>query len=448
MALHLLIGSGTEPGWAVRLLAFLLTYSVHAAVCAAVTLLLVRVRCSASTRHTLWKMALFVPLLTALFSVVVPLRAEAAVRGVTELPAGFQAGAGRFVAFTSGAGSHGFQWLAGCWLVAMACGALRFTSSALALRNRLRGRTDVTNARLLQSFRRMESLIGLSSVRLTESLAVSGPLVLGSTEVCLPPAIAALEDTEVDSVFAHELAHLERADGLWFPVVGFLQSVLWLLPSNHLVCAHFRQSAELCCDDRAIELTGDPLGLASALTRVAERALFAARGLTVPTMAGSSRVLVQRVRRLASASNPAQLGTSAHRRWLLAALAGVGLATSGLSVRAAGARQSLAAPARNSALTQPAVPATAALPGAPDAAAASEQVQALLGRERRLQTELAGALAAPGAERAGTQASVRVIEVTQELSHVRATEAWTEQQFIEASVSWEKRRDLARRAQR
>ncbi|WP_437928062.1 M56 family metallopeptidase [Sorangium sp. So ce291] len=466
MALHLLVWPGTEPGTAAFWLALLLTYAVHAAVWAgAAGLLARRGSLSSSTRHLLWKMALLGPIATTLLGAAAPWGSERAPGGppyfqeisVLSLddapaptapvaaPQGGESTREGAVADSPASRARAPLWwslLAACGAGAAALGPLRFAGSALLLWRSLRGRRRVQDARLLQRLERMRRRIGLRRVELTESASVGSPLVIGASEVCIPLArLTALTDAEVDAVFAHELAHIERGDGLWFPVAGLAQSLLWMQPINHWVASRFRETAELACDDRAIELTGDPRGLARALVQVAAGALLSDRRAMVPAMARPASALLPRVKRLVDAGSRARLRASPRgRRWAIAGLAASGVAAAGLSVQVARARPSQ--PARDAgaglARSPDAAPgATAASP--PDAAAMSEQMDDLARREQEIEAQLEEARSLPGAEHEGTQASVLVLELRQGLRHVRAERAWTEERFIDGSAAWERR---------
>ncbi len=237
---------------------------------------------SSSTRHLLWKMALFGPLATLLLAAAMSWGFERApgdngiswrdrcpvARGRSRAGGPrCRAGERRFDQESADAASparragkpRGWSLLAACTAGAAALGLLRFATSALLLWRGLRGRREVQDARLLQRLERLRARTGLRRVALTESAGIGSPLVIGASEICVPLArLAALTDAEVDAVFAHELAHLERRDGLWFPAAGLVQSVLWANPLVHWASSRFRQTAELACDDRAVELTGIP----------------------------------------------------------------------------------------------------------------------------------------------------------------------------------------------
>jgi hypothetical protein len=231
----------------------------------------------------------------------------------------------------------------------------------------------------------------------------------------------------MDAVLAHELAHIERRDGIWFPLVAAVRSTLWLQPLNHLVSSRFRDSAELACDDRAVELTGSPLSLARALVHVAARASRVRPPLLAPTMLRQQSALIPRVRRLTEASEAVSLKTRGHGRCkALPKLLFMGAALATLSVRVAFARSEspglLAIGAARGAL--------AAAASRPDVAEQSAQMAEQATREQALVREL---FELEGRSRAGVAASpdaVRALELAQELRHVRATQAWLEQRFV------------------
>lgn len=413
MALRMLLG--IEPTFVSVSVAVLFTYALHALVwCTAALVALSRTTIAPAMRHRLWKLALLGPCLTA------PIAALA--------PAGF----GRLVArqvvsltdshLTVGGLSAPAQthhtwsaWLALGFAVAAGLGVLRFAFALVQLQRRLRSRTPVRDPRVLQRFEQLRARANWPTVRLTESIAIDSPLVVGVRELCLPRVmLEALGDAELDAVLAHELAHLERRDGVWFPIAGFLQALLWMQPLNHWIARHFRQTAELACDDRAIELTGDRMGLARALVQVAERALSAEQSVLIPSMAGTASVLHSRVQRLATATQPAlRAARSRERASVIATSCVCAIAALSSSVRVAQSWQ-----------IQRSAPGAVTAAGRP-----TPQLEELLRRDQALQTQLAQAEQWSGEHRDDREFVAWKSELEQELRHVRAEAAWTEQQL-------------------
>lgn len=300
-------------------------------------------------------------------------------------------------------------------------GCLRFFATLVLLWRRQRARTPVTDPRLLGRLERLRRRAGLRVVTLTQSSTVDVPLVLGSSEICVPLAsLTAASDAEVDAVLAHELAHIERRDGIVFPLVGLVQSIFWWQPLNSWIAARFRQAAELACDDRAVDLTGDPLALARALARVARAASSPGYAMT-PAMARaqSASVLVARVRRLVYASSRA--GSRPHWGWAIASVIAVAGVTSSLSVRAVRTPSPpnavrVALDTRKSALDSSA------------AGTATDRIAELVRREQQLESEIE-LLQRAAAQHSG-DAAARILELQQQLRHVRETAAWVERTFV------------------
>jgi Zn-dependent protease with chaperone function len=78
----------------------------------------------------------------------------------------------------------------------------------------------------------------------------------------------ALDDEELAGALAHEIAHLERRD----PALGWLlmavRVVLWFNPVVQVVARGITQEIERRADERAAEVTGDRVAVASALLKV------------------------------------------------------------------------------------------------------------------------------------------------------------------------------------
>lgn len=400
-----------------------LTYALHALVWAAAAGLFGRVRSlSASSRNLGFKIAVFGPFLSTLVSTALPADARRTVMRAE--PAVLAAATGRVPLVVVPRAT------APCVAAAAGLGLVRFVALLTLLRRRLATRSKVRDGRVLARCESLRARSRLRRVSLSESARVTSPLVLGTSEICLPRGtLRTLPDAELDAVLAHELAHLERGDGLWFKLVGLVEAVLWFHPVNHWLSARFRQSAELASDDRAVALTADPRALARALVRIASATGQREPALT-PAMARSTSRLALRVQRLtAERSSLGRDLTVRGRSWLVASCAALGVAVAGVSVRVAKAEpQPLAPP-----MVATVAPRADSEERAADPAVASLRVAESLAREQSLELELAAASGVPGAERPGTPASVRVLELGQALRHTRESEIWLEERFVRAS---------------
>jgi beta-lactamase regulating signal transducer with metallopeptidase domain len=320
-------------------------------------------------------------------------------------------------------------WLA---LAATALGVLRFAISAGALSRRLHHRTVVTEPRLVQRLEELRARTHLARVRLTESALLSSPLVIGRSEICLPHGLATmLTDEGLDAVLAHELAHLERRDGLGFPLVGALQCTLWFQPLNHVVASRFRSSAELSCDDRAVELTKNPHALGCALVRLAEVASALSGSALAPAIVRRRSGLHERVERLAALS--AHDRGAARGRWrafMSVTVIGVTLVT--MSVRVVHAQLPLASDA---ALDPTLATASGDAVSSLHASEQSAKIAELAARDRELTAALARLSTSPQAAHEGAPEHTHTLELEQELRHLRAMQTWLEQRFIATQQS-------------
>ncbi len=145
----------------------------------------------------------------------------------------------------------------------------------------------------------------LPRVRLSASTRVNVPIAVGvlRPEIVVPErALYQLEPAELESMLAHELAHLVRRDPAWRLIAGFMHRVLFLQPLNRVAAAHLENASEVLCDDWAVERTDRPLALARCLTEVAGW-VASPLGASVPAMARRGSGLGRRVRRLVAADD-------------------------------------------------------------------------------------------------------------------------------------------------
>jgi len=325
--------------------------------------------------------------------------------------------------------------LSGAMVLATSLGLARFAASARRASRQLRNRQPASNPRFLQSLARMSRASSRTRVRLTESHSIDGPMVVGTSEICLPAdGMAVLTEQELDAVLAHELAHVERRDGLWFPLTALLRECLWFHPLTRWVSARVAETAELACDDRAVSLLDDPSLLARALAKVAAAAAEGTRKAAgagvnqdgswalLPAMASPRSKLFVRVQRLAQPEGNAWTRgrpRSARSLSLAIALVGSSFALLGVSVRLA--PQAEAAPAARAAAGIEAQAADAA-----DAASLEANMKTLFFDERRVSASLSEALAATAGLGVAAEEQPAVLELRQELSHIHQMQAWLE----------------------
>jgi beta-lactamase regulating signal transducer with metallopeptidase domain len=134
-------------------------------------------------------------------------------------------------------------------------------------------------------------------IRLSDSLF--GPCTLGFWRpiIMLPASIlTGLSPEQIYGILAHEMAHIKRHDYL----INIFQSMLDILffyhPAQYWMSKHSREAREQCCDDMAIEATGNRMIYARALAEVAGAQLKPLSPATA-FQEGKSQLLV-RIQRL------------------------------------------------------------------------------------------------------------------------------------------------------
>ena len=138
-------------------------------------------------------------------------------------------------------------------------------------------------------------------VRLTLSERLTSPVALSADEICLPErALSELDPIRMESILAHELAHLVRRDPMWLTIARVIEAIFFFQPLNVIARRRMQEAAEFASDAWASRRVARPLDLAHCLARVAEWTLTSPR-FPVPAMAERrGAVLVRRVQRLTS----------------------------------------------------------------------------------------------------------------------------------------------------
>jgi uncharacterized protein (TIGR03435 family) len=152
---------------------------------------------------------------------------------------------------------------------------------------------------------RLGARIGLSRpVGLLVSARVEAPMVAGWLRpVVLVPvgALTGLPFEQLEALLLHELAHIRRHDYLVNILQSVAEALLFYHPAVWWVSGHIRTERELCCDDVAVEVSGDPLTYARALAHL-ESCRPAHLSAVVAANGGS---LADRIARLLGQPRPA-----------------------------------------------------------------------------------------------------------------------------------------------
>lgn len=187
------------------------------------------------------------------------------------------------------------------WLVGVGVFGVRLVGGWVYVQRLRRTATLPVPVTLTQTADRIARQLNVTA-HVQLSSRVTGPMVVGVLKpVVLWPVglLAGLSVVDVEAILAHELAHVRRHDYL----LNVLQSVVEVLyffhPALWWLSARVREEREHCCDDVAVQITGDARVLARALTRVEEWQRETAEApLLAVAFASRRQLLLQRVRRM------------------------------------------------------------------------------------------------------------------------------------------------------
>ena len=145
---------------------------------------------------------------------------------------------------------------------------------------------------------------------IVDSALVDVPTVVGWLRplILLPvAALANLTPAQVDSILAHELAHVRRHDYLVNVLQTLTETLLFYHPAVWWVSARVRAEREHCCDEIAVEICGDAADYARALVELESWRVSSA----TMALAATGGSLFDRVRRIMRA--PATDAAAARR---------------------------------------------------------------------------------------------------------------------------------------
>lgn len=115
----------------------------------------------------------------------------------------------------------------------------------------------------------MASRLGIrKSIQLVESKLTLSPIIIGHLKpIVLFPIgfINNLSIEEIEAILYHELAHIKRNDYLINILITFAQSLFYYHPAIWWLNTQIKKERENCCDDIAVELSGDKLTYVQSL---------------------------------------------------------------------------------------------------------------------------------------------------------------------------------------
>jgi len=140
-------------------------------------------------------------------------------------------------------------------------------------------------------------------VRIVRSLIANIPCVVGWVKpmVLIPVgALSGLTENELEMIIIHELAHIRRHDVLINYLQAVMETLFFFNPAVWLISRRIRVEREHCCDDTAVQITGDKIKYVKALTNLEETRAVAAH----LSPAANSGSLLERIRRITVGTGP------------------------------------------------------------------------------------------------------------------------------------------------
>ncbi len=217
-------------------------------------------------------------------------------------------------------GRQAVPWSLVAWLVGVVVlgsrmllgvvGSYRWRRGLLPLPDELRRRAAALSERF-----------GAAAGRIRLSPSAVQPLVIGYLKplVLLPASLAAGMSPELlEAVIAHELAHVRRLDPLVNLLQRIVETLLFYHPALWWLSSRVRAEREVCCDEMAVQHTGDPVVYATALERAGRMRLATAQPAPALGLLNGRRPLLARIRLILGAGKTERKPASSWPAGLLA----------------------------------------------------------------------------------------------------------------------------------
>ena len=143
--------------------------------------------------------------------------------------------------------------------------------AALSLLSTLRLKWRIRNASFMKII-----IIDSASFKLLQTPSISVPMSIGfhPRRIYVPETWSALKAEQQESLLRHEVAHIQRWDGLFHSLQVIEQAIYFFHPLVWLLNERINEYREMACDDLAVERSNvTPLAYSRYLVHVAENML-------------------------------------------------------------------------------------------------------------------------------------------------------------------------------
>ncbi|OJJ15335.1 hypothetical protein BKI52_38620 [marine bacterium AO1-C] len=208
----------------------------------------------------------------------------------------------KFAFFSDYFGQH-LPLIVTVWLLGVVVLMLRFLGGYALLQRMRHHRVSAVNREWQLKILEIADHLKIKKiVRLMESANAKTPMVIGYLKpiILLPlGTISGLSSKQVESILAHEMAHIARNDYLINIIQSIVEIFLFFNPAMWWISGQVRQEREHCCDDIALQLTNDHLTLVKTLATLEEMRIASPQAAVA--FAGKKGGLVGRIRRIVNA---------------------------------------------------------------------------------------------------------------------------------------------------
>jgi len=281
-------------------IAFAMTYLLHSTIWILIVSLLVRtsVLNSLSIKNYLWKAALIGGVLTSIFSTIyqqnafsITLSEQTPIEISTNdnlekaspilAPLNLETSNNNTITKSASDNSNwnwetifstSLKYLVLFWILGTIFLLLKLMLEHWIFFRKINPRKNIQSTSIISLFYKIQKKANTKKyIALSQSSNLNSPILIGDSEICLPTkAIEDLDDTQMEGMIAHELAHIARKDYYWTLGITLLNSIFFFQPLNRLAIREIKNTNELLCDAWAANITGDNLALAKCLLTVAE----------------------------------------------------------------------------------------------------------------------------------------------------------------------------------
>jgi len=138
-------------------------------------------------------------------------------------------------------------------------------------------------------------------VLLRETSRIHSPLVAGFLKPMILFPIGLLNQLtveQVESILAHELAHIKRHDYLVNLLLSFIEVLFFFNPTAWWISRRIKAEREFSCDDLAIAYTGDAVSFVKSLAQLEEWRLHGNLSRLSMAFSGQPKGIIGRVQRI------------------------------------------------------------------------------------------------------------------------------------------------------